>query len=152
LFVNGKDFALLKITQKPSFEAFDQYEKEKYRRSFTIRNTPGWIEDMPLMEWTTTYAVRNGKYFLSTIRIGNWMTFHHPPTGQRLKFAFKNDVVVTDITRDPAKIRNFKGDKSVGVNQRWDQIVGEPDAIFWASFNYLPVEEKLGKEIRQIKK
>jgi len=152
VFVNAADFALLKITQKPSFEAFGQYEKQKFRRSFTIRNTSGWIEEMPLMEWTTTYISKNGKYSLETIRIANWMTFTHSPTGQKLRFSFKNEVVVTDVTRDPLLIRNFKGDKSVGVNQRWDQVVGTSDASFWAEFNYLPIEEKLKKEIDQIAK
>ncbi len=152
IFVNAMDFALLKITQKPSFEAFDQYEKQKFRRSFTIRNTPGWIEEMPLMEWTTTYISKKGKYSLETIRIGNWMTFTHSQTGQKIRFSYKNEVVVTDVTRDPTLVRNFKGDKSVGVNQRWDQVVGTADDSFWAEFNYLPVEEKLKKEINQIGK
>ena len=151
LFINSADFALLKVTQKPSFEAYESYEKQKYRRSFTIWKTPGWVEEMPLMEWITTYAKRNGKYYLSAIRIGNWMTFTHPPTGQKLKFSYKNEVVVTDFTRDPVMIRDFKGDKSVGVNQRWDQVIGTSDASFWESFNYLPIEEKLEKEIKQIR-
>ena len=149
LYINADDFALLKLTQKPSFEAFDQFEKQKYKRTFTIGNTPGWYEDMPLMEWTTTYSVRNGKYYLSTIRIENWLTFNNPATRQIVKFSHKNEVVVTDATRDPAKIRNFKGDKSTGVNQRWDQVIGKGDEHFWAGYNYLPIEEKLQESIKK---
>jgi hypothetical protein len=150
LYINAMDFALLKITQKPSFEAYDQFEKQKYTRAFTINNIPGWFEEMPLMEWTTTYARRDGQYYLNTIRTHNWLTFENPSSGQKVKFAHKNEVVVTDATRDPEKIRNFKGDKSVGVNQRWDQVIATSDDHFWAEFNYLPVEEKLKKELLQI--
>jgi hypothetical protein len=143
LFVESATFALLKITQRPSYEAFDQYEKEKYKRSFFIGTTGGWFEEMPLMEWTTTYARRNGSYYLNTIRIENWLTFKQPATGKTVKFSHKNEVVVTDATRDPERIKNFKGDKSIGVNQRWDQLVGQGDDQFWAGYNYLPIEEQL---------
>jgi len=150
MFINGSDFALLLITQRPSFEAYEQFEKEKYRRQFTIRNTPGWLEEMPLLEMTTTYNARNGKYYLSTIRIANWMTFNNPATGQQVRFAYRNDVVVTDATRDPERIKSFKGDRSVGVSQRWDQIVAKGDEKFWAGYNYIPVEEKLVESIKEI--
>jgi hypothetical protein len=150
IFINATDFAVTSITQKPSFEAFDHYEKQKYKRFYTIRNTTGWIQEMPLMEWTTTYSKRNGTYYLNTIRVQNWLTFTNPMSGQKVKFAHKNEVVVTDATRDPQKISNFKGDKSIGVNQRWDQLVGKGDGIFWAGFNYLPIEEKLQEDLRQL--
>jgi len=150
LIINAADFALLKITQKPSFEAFNQYEKQKYKRSFTIYNSPGWIEEMPMMEWTTTYAQRNGHYYLSTIQIENWLTFTNQMRNQKVKFSHKNEVVVTDATRSPERIRNFKGDKSIGVNQRWDQLVVSSDDHFWEQFNYIPVEKKLQEAIRQI--
>ncbi|MFZ4522047.1 MAG: carboxypeptidase-like regulatory domain-containing protein [Bacteroidales bacterium] len=150
MFVNSADFALLKIIQKPSFEAFDQYEKKKYNKPYTILNKPGWIEEMPMMEWTTTYATRNGKYYLSTIRVQNWLTFNNPASGQKLKYAFKNEVVITDATRDKEKIRNFKGDKSIGVNQRWDQLAGASDDRFWSTFNYLPIENKLQESINKL--
>lgn len=150
MFINGGDFALLKITQKPSFEAYDQFEKQKYRKPYTILNSTGWYQEMPLMEWTTTYSARNGKYYLNTIQVQNWLTFINPATRRKLKFAHRNEVVVTGATRDPEKIKNFKGDKSIGVNQRWDQVVGSSDDLFWEKFNYLPIEEKLKKELVQI--
>ncbi len=150
MFINGYDFALLKITQRPSYEAFDQFEKRKFKRPYTILNTPGWYQEMPMMEWTTTYSLRNGKYFLNTIRIQNWLTFINPANGRKLKFAHKNEVVVTDASRDAVKIHNFRGDKSIGATQRWDQIVGTTDDLFWLKFNYLPIEEKLKKELQQI--
>jgi hypothetical protein len=150
LFINAADFALLKITQKPSFEAFDQFEKDKFKRPYTILNTTGWYQEMPVMEWTTTYSSRNGKYYLNTIRVENWLTFIHPVRQQRVKFAHKNEVVVTEATRDREKIKNFKGDKSIGVNQRWDQIVGKADEQFWTGYNYLPIEEKLEENLKKM--
>ncbi len=150
LFINATDFALLKITQKPSFEAYDQFEKQKYNRPYTIRNTIGWFQEMPMMEWTTTYSARNGQYFLNTIRIENWLTFINPATRQMVKFSHKNEVVVTDATRDREKILNFKGDKLVGVNQRWDQVVGKGDTNFWEGYNYLPIEEKLEQSLQKM--
>jgi len=150
LIINAADFALLKITQKPSFEAFEQFGKKNSKRPFTILNTAGWIEDMPMMEWTTTYSVRNGRYYLNTIHIQNWLTFNNPATRQQVKFAHKNEVVVTNATSDPEKIRNFKGDKSIGVNQRWDQLVGRADEHFWAGYNYLPIEEKLQESLQKL--
>jgi hypothetical protein len=150
LFVNGSDFALLKITQKPSYEAYDHFEKQKYKRPYVIHNMNGWIQEMPIMDWSATYSVRNGTYYLNTIRTQNWLTFIHPVSGYIIKFGHKNEVVVTDVTRDPEKIQNFRGDKSVGVNQRWDQIIGHEDALFWTGYNYLPIEEKLQESIGKL--
>ena len=150
LTVNAADFALLKITQKPSFEAFDQFERQKYKKPYTILNSTGWFQEMPIMEWTTTYSSRNGKYYLNTIRIENWLTFINPATRQIVKFAHKNEVVVTDATRDHEKLKNFKGSKSIGVNQRWDQLVGKGDENFWAGYNYVPIEEKLQENLNKM--
>ncbi len=150
LFIESSSFALVKMTQKPSFNAWETYEKTKYQRSYYIRNQPGWIADMPLIDRTVTYAKHGEMWYLSTIRDEEWITFNQPASGQRLRFGYKNEVVVTDATRDAGKIRNFRGDKSTGSGQRWDQIAGAPDPDFWAGFNYLPVEEKLKNDITEI--
>lgn len=150
MFINGVDFALLKIKQRPSFEAYSEFEKRKYKKSYTIGNTSGWYQEMPMMEWATTYSFRNGLYYLNTITIQNWLTFKNPATGKTVKYAHKNDVVVTEATREPEKLRNFRGDKSIGVNQRWDQVIGKGDEYFWAGFNYLPVEQKLHEDLRKL--
>ena len=81
----------------------------------------------------------------------NWLTFNNQVTRQKMKFAHKNEVVVTDATSDPEKIKNFKGDKSIGVNQRWDQLVGSGDDQFWTEFNYLPIEVKLQENLNKLK-
>ena len=150
LFINGSDFALLKISQRPSFQAYDQFEKDKYKNAYTINNTGGWYQDMPKMEWTTTYSARNGQYYLNTIRIENWLTFNNPSLGKVVKYAHKNEVVVTNATRDPEMLQNFKGDKSTGVDQRWDQLVGKGDPNFWSGYNYLPVEERLLESLKKL--
>jgi hypothetical protein len=150
LLVNAADFALLKITQKPSFEGYDAFEKQKYKQAYTLLNSSGWFKEMPVMTWTTTYSERNGKYYLNTIRIENWLTFINPVRKQQVKFAHKTEVVVTDATRDHEKIKNYKGDKSIGVNQRWDQLVGKGDENFWLGYNYLPIEEKLQESLRKM--
>ena len=49
------------------------------------------------------------------------MIFTYPVTGQKLKFSYKNDVVITNATRDTVRIKNFEGDKITGTSQRWDQ-------------------------------
>lgn len=152
LFIDGASFAVMKIMQKPSMYAYDAYEKTKYNRGYTILNKPGWVEEMPFIQQTIIYSKRDTAWFLSSIRTENWMTFTYPPDGQKLKFSYNNDVVITNATRDPEKVKNFKGDKIIGTTQRWDQIVGRPDEIFWASFNYLPVEEALKNAIEGIGK
>jgi hypothetical protein len=152
LFIDGASFAVMKIMQKPSMYAYDAYEKTKYNRGYTILNKPGWVEEMPFIQQTIIYSKRDTAWFLSSIRTENWMTFTYPPDGQKLKFSYNNDVVITNATRDPEKVKNFKGDKIIGTTQRWDQIVGRPDEIFWASFNYLPVEEALKNAIECIGK
>ena len=80
------------------------------------------------------------------------MTFTYPATGQKLRFSYKNDVIITNTTRNPEKIKNFKGDKIIGTTQRWDQIIGRPDNNFWTNFNYLPIEESLKKAVEEIRK
>ena len=151
MLVNAADFALLKITQRPSYEAFETYEKSKFKTSYSINNRYGWYKEMPIMDWTTTYSKRNGCYYLASIRVENWLTFVYPPTGTKIRFAHKNEVVVTDATRDTARIENFKGNKSIGVNQRWDEVAGNSDDQFWVKFNYLPIEEKLKESLGKLK-
>ena len=152
LFIDAASFAVMKITQKPSMYAYDTYEKTKYHKGYTLMNKSGWVEEMPFIEQTIIYSKRDTSWFLSSIRSQNWMTFTYPPTGQKLNFSYKNDVVITDETRDKEKIENFKGDKVIGTNQRWDQILGKPDDAFWFSFNFLPVEDALRKAVEGIAK
>jgi hypothetical protein len=151
LYIDGSSFAVMRISQKPSMYAFDAYEKKKYDRGFMILNKPGWVEEMPFIQQTITYAKRDTSWFLNSIRTEDWMTFTYPPNGQRLKFSYKNEVIITDATRNPESIKNFKGDKLTGTSQRWDQIIGRPDEAFWAKFNYLPVEEKLKSDVEAMK-
>ena len=105
---------------------------------------------MPLGQTEVTYSNRNGKWCLNTIRNEYWMTYNHPGSGQMLKYGYKDEVVVTDINRDPEKIKNFKGDKIIGKNQRWDQIIGHPDEAFWLHYNYIPIEDALKNAISKI--
>ena len=101
-------------------------------------------------ETTVTYARRGDHWTLSTIRREYRVTYTFPGKQQRMVYTYKNDVVVTDVERDPAKIRLFAGDKSLGVNQRWDEVAGEPDEAFWQEYNFLPVERALKKEVGEM--
>lgn len=151
ILISARDFAVMRITFKPSFKAYDAYEKQKYNRLWYLNNQPGWVQEMPLGETTVTYSKRGGYWTLSTIRQQYWVTYVQPRTGQRIGYGYKNEVVVTDVSRDPLLIREFDGDKSLGVNQRWDEVVGESDEQFWENFNYLPIEEKLQEELLRLK-
>jgi hypothetical protein len=151
LYIASPGYAILKVTQKPSFNAWETFEKNKFERVYTLKNRYGWIADIPLIDRTVTYAERDGRWYLSTIRDEEWITFTLPATGQKLRFSYKNEVVVTDVTRDPARLRNFTGDQSTGVGQRWDQVAGKPDPDFWKGFNYLPVEEALQSKVAGIR-
>ncbi|NQV01990.1 MAG: hypothetical protein HQ542_05055, partial [Bacteroidia bacterium] len=150
ILIDSRDFAILQITFKPSFKAYDTYEKKKFNRTWFLNNQPGWIQEMPLGETAVTYSKRDDFWSLNTIRQQYWVTYIHPQNRQRLSYGYKNEVVVTDLTRDPALIRAFQGDKSVGVNQRWDEVVGETDEVFWESFNYLPIEKTLRDELDRL--
>jgi len=150
LYIDGSSFAIMRISQKPSYNAFDAYEKGKYRRTYTIFNTPGWIAEMPLLERTISYSKRGENWCLSIIREVQWVTFIMPVNDQKIRMGYKNDVVVTNVTRDPELLRNFKGDKAIGADQRWDQIVGQPDPEFWDDFNCLPIESELEKSIQRL--
>ncbi|MCX6248068.1 MAG: carboxypeptidase-like regulatory domain-containing protein [Bacteroidetes bacterium] len=152
LYIDAYSFAVMKILQKPSMYAYEAYEKTKYNRGYTIMNKPGWLEEMPFIQQTITYSKRDTSWVLSSIRTENWMTFTSPANGQRMKFSYKNDVIITHATRNPEQILNFKGDKVMGTSQRWDQIIGRPDETFWAKFNYLPVEEALKAAVEGIGK
>jgi len=150
MYISAADYALLMINQKPSYEAYGQYQRKRYKHSYVLYDRPGWFMDMPLMEWTVTYSSRNGAYYLSAIRAESWLTLENPATGQKTKFSHKNEVVVTDATRDPETVKAFRGDKSTGVDQRWDQVAGERDDRFWAGYNYVPVEERLKESIKKM--
>jgi hypothetical protein len=151
LFIEAGDFAVEKVILKPSLKNYDRYNaKTKYLRTYTIRHMPGWIQEMPLGQTEVTYSKRNGKWCLNTIRNDYWMTYNHPGTGQMLKYGYKDEVVVTDVSTDPDKLKNFKGDKTTGRNQRWDQIIGQPDEAFWKHYNYVPIEDVLKNAIGKI--
>jgi len=152
LFIDGSSFAVMKIKRRISDRAYDQYEKNKNRKTYTINNISGWIAEMPLFDQTVIYSKREKGWYLSTIRNEQWVTFTLPSTGQKIRMGYKNDLVVTDVSRDPERLRNFHGDKKAGIHQRWDQLVGQADESFWADFNYLPIEEKLKLEIGAIGK
>ncbi|MGA3014987.1 MAG: carboxypeptidase-like regulatory domain-containing protein [Bacteroidales bacterium] len=152
LYIEASSFAIMKLSQKPSMNAYDAYEKNKYNQGYFILNKSGWIEEMPFIQQTINYSKKDSIWVLSSIRTENWMVFTYPPNGQRLRFNYKNDVIITEVTRAHEKIKNFKGDKVVGTAQRWDQIIGRPDDTFWASFNYLPVEEALKRAVENIGK
>lgn len=151
IFIDAEGFAVEKVILKPSLKDFDHYNRKiKYMRTYTIRNMPGWIQEMPLGQTEVTYSKRNGKWCLNTIRNEYWMTYNHPGSRQMLKYGYKDEVVVTDVSCDPEMIKNFSGDKSIGRNRRWDQIIGQVDQSFWMHYNYLPIEETLKNAIRKI--
>jgi len=152
ILIDSRDFAIIRITYKPSYKAYDTYEKTKFNHTYFLNDMPGWIQEMPMGETTVTYSKRGETWALSTIRKQYRVTYIHPQHRQRLKYGYKNEVVVTDIIRDPEVIRAFKGDKSIGVNQRWDEVVGETDEAFWMNFNYLPIEEKLRDKLDRLDK
>lgn len=152
LFIDAGSFAIRRITISSSLKAFDQYEKSKMNRRFTINQKSGWIREMPMGHTEITYAEKGGHWCLSTIRNDYFTIFTLPETGQKISIGYRSDVVVTDVSRDCTAIRNFKGNRQTGVGQRWDQIVGAPDPGFWSSYNFLPVERALGAEIERMGK
>jgi len=152
ILIDSRDFAILQITYKPSYKAYDSYERKKYNHVWYLNSQPGWIQEMPFGETTVTYSKRGDYWCLNTIRQQYWVTYNHPQNSQRISYGYKNEVVVTNITRDPVVIRAFEGDKSMGVNQRWDEVVGETDEAFWENFNYLPIEATLQKELNKLDK
>ena len=152
LFIDGNSFAVMRIKRCISYMGYYKYEKEKYRKTYTINGIPGWIADMPLINETLNYSQKENGWCLSSIRDEQWITFTLPSNGQKIRMGYKNDLVVTDVSRDPQLLRNFKGDKKAGINQRWDQLAGRADEAFWMNYNYLPVEESLKKAIEEIAK
>ena len=150
LLINGRDFAIIQYRYKPSYRAFDAYEKQKYKRTWYLNHEPGWIQEMPLGETTVSYTYRGDHWVLNTVRREYRVTYTYPEKRHRIVYTYKNDVVITDISRDPEAVRAFDGDKSLGANQRWDEVVGETDEAFWQGFNYLPVEKALKKEVGEM--
>jgi hypothetical protein len=150
LFIESSSFAILSIMVKPSLKGFETFEKRKALRTYTIKGKPFWIKEMPLGQTTVTYTKQGEYWRLGTIRNNYRITYTYPPTGERLVTGYISEVVVTDEIRDPMLIRHFAGSKTIGVGQRWDQVVGETDENFWQGFNYLPIEEQLQKEISRM--
>lgn len=150
LYVNAADFALVSVTQKPSFEGLGQYDREKYQREYFIAGKGGWYLEAPVTERTTTYVRRGGMWSLGTIRVKNRLSFTRPADGGKIVYSHQNDVVVTDVVRAPEELRKFRGDKTIGVSQRWDEIVGATNNDFWRGFNYLPIEERLRSSLQEL--
>jgi len=151
IYVSASDFAILKFVYKPSMKAFDTYEKTKYKRPFTIRGTGGWIMEMPMGQNVVTYAQREGRWTLATIRNDYAMVYVNQVNGKKVRYQYKTDLVVTDVTRDRPALKAFKGNKSLGTDQRWDQLVGQADEAFWQKYNFLPVEEAIRKSLKEMK-
>jgi hypothetical protein len=150
ILINASDYAILKMVYKPSLRAFDQYEKAKLKRPYDLNGSSGWVMEMPMGENTITYTKRNGRWGLATVQTDYMMIFNNVMSRQKMRYHYKSDVVVTSETWDRKIVGTFKGNKSLGVGQRWDQIVGPLDAAFWKSYNYLPVEESLEGEIDKL--
>jgi hypothetical protein len=151
IYITALDFAIEKIILKPSLKGYERYNnKTKFQRLFTIRNTPGWIQEMPMGETVLTYSTRQGRWYLNTIRNEYWLTYSHPPTGQHLKYSYLDELVVTDVTRDPEKLNNFRGSKAITPNQRWDQMVGKEDEEFWRNYNYVPIEQSIREDLKTL--
>lgn len=151
IFISAENFAIMKVVYKPSMKAFDAYEKTKYNRPFTLRGVPGWIMEMPMGENVITYGERDGHWSLSAIRNDYAMVYVNMQSGKKIRYQYKMDLVVTDCSRDAALLRSFKGDKTLGATQRWDQLAGPVDEGFWQQYNYLPVEETLQKAVRDMR-
>jgi hypothetical protein len=150
IYIESVSYAIMKLTQKPSMEAFNTYEKKKYRNTYELRNKPGWIAEMPHIHLTMTYCPRNGKWTLGTMQNEYWILFTFPATGEKITINSKSEVVVTDVTYDPEKLAGFRGVEKKGNLQRWDQVIGDSDESFWATFNYLPVEMKLKESLEYL--
>ena len=69
LYIDADSFAIMKIIQKPSMNAYDAYERDKYDRGYIIQDKPGWVEEMPFIQQTINYSKRDTSWFLSSIRI-----------------------------------------------------------------------------------
>lgn len=143
ILVRAGDYGIMKVMMKPSMKAWDIYEKTKYRRTYTLMGVPGWIQDMPMGQTTITYTKADSLWALSTIRTDYRMVYEQDQSGKKITYTYKSDLVVTGLSRDPATVDGFTGDRSLGSNQRWDQLVGPADTDFWLNYNYLPVEETL---------
>lgn len=148
--IRADGFRIESILYKPSMKAFDAFERTKYNRPYTIRGTPGWIMEMPMGQNVATYGDRNGTWTLSAVRNDYAMLFIHPESGEKVRYQYKMDLVVTETTRDTMEIRRFRGDKTLGAGQRWDQLVGPADERFWQEYNFLPVEEALRKSLKEM--
>jgi hypothetical protein len=151
IYIRATGFVIEKVIYKPSMKAYDTYEKTKYKRPFEIRNTPGWIMEMPMGQNIVTYAERDGRWTLATIRNDYAMVYVNTQTNKKVRYQYKTDLVVTDVQRDKAVLKSFKGNKSLGADQRWDQLVGTADEGFWAKYNFLPVEDALKKSLKEMK-
>jgi hypothetical protein len=151
IFIGSGSFPILKVVYKPSMKAFDAYEKSKYNRPFTIRGTPGWIMEMPMGQNVITYAYRDGRWTLATVRNDYTMAYVSPLNGKKVRYQYKTDLVVTDVQRDRQTLSAFKGNKSLGAEERWDQIVGQVDEAFWQKYNFLPVEDAIKKSLKDMK-
>jgi hypothetical protein len=79
------------------------------------------------------------------------MVYVNQVNGKKVRYQYKTDLVVTDVTRDRSTLKAFKGNKSLGTDQRWDQIVGQADEAFWQKYNFLPVEEAIKKSLKEMK-
>jgi len=155
IYVDAASYAIMKFTQKPSFMAYDKYEKGKNRKTYTINSKPGWVAEMPLLDRTVTYVKDGYGWHLGTAVEEQWITFTYPSNSQKLRMGYRKQLVVTEASRDTERLKGFKADKQTGTSVRWDQMAGKADEDFWRNYNYLPIEkslkaaiEKIGSEIR----
>ena len=151
IYISAADFVILKVVYKPSMKAFEQYERTKYKRPFELRGTPGWIMEMPMGQNIVTYAQREGRWSLATIRNDYAMVYVNTQNNKKIRYQYKTDLVVTDITRERKALKAYKGNKSLGTDERWDQLVGQADEAFWQKYNFLPVEEAIKKSLKEMK-
>jgi hypothetical protein len=150
IFIHAGDFAIMKVVMKPSMRAWEQYEKTKYQRMYYLSGTPGWVQEMPMGQTTLTYSKPDSLWALSSIRTDYRMVYLQDQSGKRIIYTYKTDLVVTGLSRDPLITGDFKGDRSLGSGQRWDELVGPSDNAFWLNYNYLPIEDALKVSLNEL--
>jgi hypothetical protein len=151
IYIDAASYAVMKFTQKPSFMAYDKYEKGKNRKTYTINSKPGWVAEMPLLDRTVTYVKDGSGWHLGTVVEEQWITFTDPSNSQKLRMGYRKQLVVTEASRDTERLKGFKADKQTGTSVRWDQMAGKADEDFWRNYNYLPIEQSLKDAIGKIK-
>jgi hypothetical protein len=141
IYIDPSVYAIRKIFLSSSPNGYEWYLKHN------DESKGGWNQSVPVIQSIYTFNNCNGTWSLQSKAHYLYITYSNSLNNETLKYHREMELVIISNIRDSVKISTFDGDKKLGFNTYWEEIIEESDSNYWQNFNYIPIEEVLQNDI-----